>query len=135
MPSYDLNGKVVLITGGGRGIGFGIAQAVARRGARLALVDVNQDEVEASAGRLGSERALALTADVSDQAAVERAVAEAVAVSVTVPSDSVLRWAGVSSVEAKNRCIISSRTAHIGFEFAVPGTITERMTGRERGKV
>ena len=77
MPSYEVNGKVALITGGARGIGLGIAQALARRGASVALVDLDQSEVTASAARLG-DRAIGLAADVTDRAAVEAALAGAV---------------------------------------------------------
>jgi NAD(P)-dependent dehydrogenase (short-subunit alcohol dehydrogenase family) len=76
--SYDVNGKVALITGGARGIGFATGEALARRGATVALVDLNQSEVEASAARLGDGRALGLAADVSDRAAIDAAVAAAV---------------------------------------------------------
>jgi NAD(P)-dependent dehydrogenase (short-subunit alcohol dehydrogenase family) len=77
MTPYDVNGKVALITGGARGIGFGIAQALHRRGASVALVDLNHEQVSAAAGRLG-ERALGLAADVTDRAAIDAAVSGAV---------------------------------------------------------
>lgn len=77
MPSYDVNGRVALITGGARGIGFATASALARRGASIGLVDLDADEVAAAAERLGPGRAIGLAADVRDAAAVERAVAAA----------------------------------------------------------
>jgi NAD(P)-dependent dehydrogenase (short-subunit alcohol dehydrogenase family) len=76
--SYEINGKVALITGGARGIGFATGQALARRGATVVLVDLDQGSVEAAASRLGEGRGLGLAADVSDRGAVEAAVAAAV---------------------------------------------------------
>jgi NAD(P)-dependent dehydrogenase (short-subunit alcohol dehydrogenase family) len=77
MPVYDVTGRVALITGGARGIGFGIAQALYRRGASIALVDLDQEQAVAAAGRLG-DRAIGLAADVTDRAAIDAAVASAV---------------------------------------------------------
>lgn len=59
----DLNRKTVLITGGGGGIGAGMAQAFAERGARIVLADVELGLAEEEAARLPAEaqaRALAL---------------------------------------------------------------------------
>jgi NAD(P)-dependent dehydrogenase (short-subunit alcohol dehydrogenase family) len=50
----DLENRVVIITGGARGIGLGIAEAVADQGACVVLADILEDEAEESAKKLGS---------------------------------------------------------------------------------
>lgn len=74
-------GKVALITGGARGIGRGIADALARHGADLALLSRKGDnlasaaaEIEAATGR----RCLPLPADVRNPDAVDTAVARTI---------------------------------------------------------
>jgi len=73
-PVFDVDGKVVLVTGGARGIGHDTACRLAARGARLALLDIDGAAAERAAARLGGDT-LALTVDVSDAAAVAQAVA------------------------------------------------------------
>jgi len=76
----DLNNKVALVTGAGRGIGRSVALALARDGARVAALARTATELQAVAAAARAGAVLPITADVSDadqvQCAVERVLAE-----------------------------------------------------------
>jgi NAD(P)-dependent dehydrogenase (short-subunit alcohol dehydrogenase family) len=63
VPGWSLHDRAFLITGGARGIGAATAQALHARGARLALVDLDEVALEETATAL---QAQAITADVAD---------------------------------------------------------------------
>jgi 2-deoxy-D-gluconate 3-dehydrogenase len=79
MNQFDLGGKVAIVTGGNGGIGLGIARGLAGAGADVAVAA--RDAARSAAARAELEalgvRAVALTVDVTDQAQVERMVADA----------------------------------------------------------
>jgi 3-oxoacyl-[acyl-carrier protein] reductase len=79
MGRYD--GRVVLVTGAARGIGFGCATRFAEEGASVAVVDLDEAAAAEAAAKLplqGEARAIGIGADVSDTASAEAAVARAV---------------------------------------------------------
>jgi NAD(P)-dependent dehydrogenase (short-subunit alcohol dehydrogenase family) len=72
----SLTGRVALVTGGGSGIGFGCAKALADAGARVALMGRDPQRLERAVAELGAERAIAVPGDVASEDDVVRAVAQ-----------------------------------------------------------
>lgn len=72
-----LEGKIALITGAARGIGFSFAKAYLAEGARVVIADIDLAAATKSAESLGA-LATAIHMDVADQNSIERAVAEVV---------------------------------------------------------
>ncbi len=75
----SIEGKVALVTGAGQGIGRGIALRLARDGANVAVVDVNEEKASDVAREIEAlgRKATTFVADVSDRAEVYAAVAHA----------------------------------------------------------
>lgn len=75
--SYDLTGKVVLVTGAARGIGLAVSQEAHGRGASVVLIDLDPTLASESAAVVG-DRAIGLGADVSDLDDITAAFGKAV---------------------------------------------------------
>ncbi len=112
----SLSGKVVLVTGAARGIGAETARLLAARGARVSLVGLEPERLEALARELGPGHA-AFACDVTDQAALERATAGTVAA-----------LGGIDAVVA-NAGIASNATVAVGPIEALARTIDVNLTG------
>jgi rhamnulose-1-phosphate aldolase/alcohol dehydrogenase len=72
-----LAGRVALVTGAASGIGRAIAERIAAEGACVVIADIDADSAEKVAAELGAERACAIGLNVSDEAAVDAAFADA----------------------------------------------------------
>lgn len=97
MAQQDLDEKIVVITGGARGIGLETAKAMSRAGAVVVLADQDGSQAEASAREIvaGGARAFGHALDVTDPEAVtafaDRIVAERGRVDVLVNSAGIAR--------------------------------------------
>jgi 3-oxoacyl-[acyl-carrier protein] reductase len=79
MGRFD--GRVVIVTGAARGIGFGTANRFAEEGASVAIIDLDESAASDAAGRLSlvdGAKAVGVGCDVSDAASVDAAIARVV---------------------------------------------------------
>ncbi len=72
---FDVSGKVAVITGGGGILCSEMARALASRGVKVAVLDINEEQAKAVADEIKAEggEAIAVAVDVLDKASIERA--------------------------------------------------------------
>lgn len=89
-----VNGKVVVVTGGGNGIGRQLVLELLRRGARVAAVDVRQDSLEETVGMAAAgDRLVVFSVDITDRDAVESLPEKVIAAHGSV--DAIINNAGI----------------------------------------
>lgn len=78
MTTVELSGKVALITGASRGIGYGIAEALIARGDRVCITGRGEEALKEAAEKLGADRVIGVAGKAHDEAhqavVVERAM-------------------------------------------------------------
>ena len=134
MPSDRLDGQVVLITGGGRGIGANIARELAGAGAKVAVSARSEDEVKAVADEVGG---VAIVADVAKLADVDRMVSEVE--SRLGPIDLLVANAGIGGPDGATWDVdpdewwavqeVNVLGVHLSCRAVIPGML-ERGSGR-----
>jgi 3-oxoacyl-[acyl-carrier protein] reductase len=135
----DLKGKVVLVTGAGRGIGRAVALAFAREGAKLALVGrtkKNLTEVQKELKETGVATAV-LPGDVSDEGVVSRIVGAAE--QQLGPVDVLVNNAGIFTAAPVERmdAIVFDRVLAVNLRgpFLMSRALLPGMKARRRGHI
>jgi NAD(P)-dependent dehydrogenase (short-subunit alcohol dehydrogenase family) len=96
----EVRGKVYIVTGASRGVGYAICKVLHERGARFAMLARTVDEIQAHARDFG-EQALAVQCDVGDRKSVDAAVAKVVDHFGGI--DGLINNAGVSKIAPVER--------------------------------
>lgn len=133
-----LEGRVAIVTGGGRGLGRGIALALAAAGTDVALAGRSADALEDAAAdvRARGRRAIAVPTDVSDEAdcdhLVERTVAELGRVDALIANSGVLHPGDVldAPTDAWHRVIGTNLTGTFLCARAVGARFAEQGAGK-----
>jgi len=78
-PIVSLQGRTIVVTGAGQGIGKAVAELAIGLGANVVAVDLNGETLDAALAPLPADRVLAVQGSVADSAVADRAVADALA--------------------------------------------------------
>ena len=132
---FDLNGRRAVVTGGGTGLGLGIARCLAEAGAEVVIAGRRADVLEAAAAEAG-ERVRALTLDVTDGDAVAAFARE---VQAAGPVDILVNNAGNHvkrpAEELPDEDFDSVLAVHMGGGFALARELGAGMLERGDGSV
>lgn len=100
----DLKNKVALITGGSKGIGYGVAEALLKQGVKVAITSRSQESANKAAGQLGGE-ILALEADVksleSQQNAVKKIIDKWGSLDILIANAGVGHFSSIEEMDAE----------------------------------
>ncbi len=119
-PSFRLDGRRALVTGGGRGIGLAAASALASAGAHVTLAARTQAEIEAAAAaiRERGEKADALVLDVTDVEAAQNAVSAAAPFQILINNAGMNRPALLPDVKVEDFDAIFALNVRAAFFMA-----------------
>jgi gluconate 5-dehydrogenase len=136
---FDLTGRIALVTGSSRGIGYAIAEGLAAAGAKVVLNARNAADLEAARSRITARGATAhaLPFDVTDRAAVESAIGQIEA--DIGPIDILFNNAGIQRrapiVDFEESVWREVMAANLDSVFFVGQAVAKRMLPRGRGKI
>ncbi len=124
-----LAGRVAIVTGAGRGIGEGVARAYGAQGAKVAVVDLNQDSAEqvAKAIREAGGQAQAFACNVADREAVDKTVADVVA--TFGPVDILVNNAGITRTAMLHKMTMQQWNEVIGVHLTGSFNMLQNVVG------
>lgn len=124
-----LAGRVAIVTGAGRGIGEGVARAYGAQGAKVAVVDLNQDSAEqvAKAIREAGGQAQAFACNVADREAVDKTVADVVA--KLGPVDILVNNAGITRTAMLHKMTMQQWNEVIGVHLTGSFNMLQNVVG------
>lgn len=136
MNPFSLQNQTVLITGGGSGLGLGMARCLVTAGARVVLVGRREAELRAAAAGLGPS-AYPLSGDIT--AAGEPARLVAAAEALAGPVTCLINNAGVhlkkSAVETTEAEFMTVIDTHVRAAFALTRAVAPGMLARGSGSI
>jgi NAD(P)-dependent dehydrogenase (short-subunit alcohol dehydrogenase family) len=132
-PTFRLDGKRALVTGGGRGIGLAAASALAQAGAHVTLAARTQAEIEAAAQAIceRGDKAEALRLDVTDLDAVSAAIGAAEPFDVLVNNAGTNRPKMLMDVTVEDFDVIMALNVRAAFFMAQ--AVARRLIEAKRG--
>lgn len=134
--AFDLTGQAALITGGGTGLGFGMARCLVAAGAKVVLVGRRKPELERACAALG-DRAFALSGDVTQLDTVAALVDDAE--QLAGPLTLLVNNAGVHlkkpATETSDAEFAAVLETHVFGAFALTREVGRRMIARKSGCV
>jgi len=134
--SFDLTGQTALITGGGTGLGFGMARCLVASGAKVVLVGRRHDELKTACASLGAT-AFGLVGDVTKletaPALVDEAEKLAGPISILINNAGVhLKKPAIDTSDAEFAAVLQT---HLFGAFALTREAGRRMIERKAGSV
>jgi gluconate 5-dehydrogenase len=139
LSSFDLAGRLALVTGSSRGIGLAFAEGLAAAGAEVVVNSNEGEELQAACRDLKAKgyRAHAVEFDVTDReamlAAVDRVEKEIGPIAILVSNAGIQRRAPFVDFDAETyRQVMATNLDHM---FFVGQAVARRMIPRGRGKI
>jgi gluconate 5-dehydrogenase len=136
IKAFSLEGEIALITGGGSGLGLGIAECFVQAGARVVLVGRRRDVLQKAAQKIGPAATVEVH-DITDleaaEALIQRAARRVGPVSILVNNAGIhLKKAAIDTTPAEFNSVLQT---HVMGAFSLTRAVLPEMIRRKHGSV